>query len=71
MSQPVSIDRNEITEKTIRELGAENAILTLELNAQRAAVSALLTRVAELENQIPKDADADQGKEPTSAEKAR
>lgn len=69
MSQPVSIDRNEVTEKTIRDLGAENAMLALELNAQRAAVSALLARVAELERPVPETKEADVSESP--AKKAR
>lgn len=45
----VSVNLDEAIQQTIQSLGAENAQLRLELNAERAATAAFRTRIEELE----------------------
>jgi hypothetical protein len=44
-----SVDMDKVVNSTVQQLGAENALLRLELNAQRAANDALTELLAELE----------------------
>lgn len=45
------IDMDKVVSETVQSLGAENAMLRLELNAQRAANAAQAERLAELEKE--------------------
>lgn len=53
-SLPVNLD--EAVQQTIQGLGAENATLRLELNAERAASAAFRTRIEELEAMVDEEA---------------
>jgi hypothetical protein len=79
----VSIDMEQVAGQTIQQLGGKNAMLVLELNAQRAAVSALEAEVERLTAEVerltalvPQDADPgtgkiDPGAKPKTTEKTR
>lgn len=57
-SLPVNLD--EAVQQTIQGLGAENATLRLELNAERAATAAFRTRIEELEAMVDEETPEDE-----------
>lgn len=44
----VAIDMDKVTAETVQQLGAQLALLTLELNATRAALTATEAKLAEV-----------------------